>query len=148
MQVKLYQNKSDKNKLNKDLFLLEGGEVDATLKDDTQLENPTLILNNSPAITNCDYVYIGNPCKRYYYVTGRTLSQQRIYLELHVDVLYSFREEISRLEVIADRSSSNFNLYQIDGKLPIDNFHDVTVKEFANGFTAEEWILVTTGKVG
>lgn len=148
MKAILYSNKSDKNVLNKDLFKLEGGEVPCSFKDDTEMVNPTLIFTPSPAVNTCDYIQLGAPYDRYYFVTNRVVSQGRVYVDCHVDVLMSFKTEINRVQVIAERASSNFDIYQIDTQMPMENFHDITTVNFPHGFGDDQWILAVTGKVG
>ena len=148
MNAILYSNKSDKNVLNKDTFQLEDGEVSCTFKDDTEMVDPTLIFTPSPAVNKCDYIKVGEPYNRYYFVKNRELSAGRVYINCHVDVLMSFKESINNIEVIASRSSSKFDIYQIDTKMPVENFHDITTVEFPTGFGSDEWILAVTGKVG
>lgn len=148
MNAILYSNKSDKNVLNKDLFKLEDGEIPCTFKDDTEMVNPTLIFTPMPSVNKCDYIWLGEPYNRYYYVTNRFVSQGRIYIDCHVDVLMSFKNDINRVQAIAERASSNFDIYQIDTKMPVENFHDITTKYFPSGFGDDEWIIAVTGKTG
>lgn len=148
MNAILYSNKTDGNVLNKDTFKLEDGEIPCTFKDDTEMVDPTLIFTPSPAVNKCDYIWVGEPYNRYYFVKNRELSAGRVYVTCHVDVLMSFKESINNIEVIASRSSSKFDIYQIDTKMPVENFHDITTVEFPTGFGSDEWILAVTGKVG
>ena len=147
MTTNLYFNISDNNVLNKNIKVLEGGEdVPCKFKDDTDMVNPTLIFTPTPAVNKCDYIKVGEPFNRYYFVTNRTLSQGRVYIDCHVDVLMSFKDDIDRMQVIAERTSNNFDLYQIDTQIPIENYHDITTINFPSGFGDDQWILAVTGK--
>ena len=147
MNAWLYNNNSDPNKLGKALKTLDS-QCPCTFKDDTDMMNPKLIFNSMPQVLDCNYIWLGEPFNRYYFVTEKTASQGRVYVKCHVDVLMSFKEDIENLEVIAERASSNYDLLQIDPELPAENFNDVATKYFPTGFGNESFVLATTGKRG
>ena len=147
MNAKLYNNNSDPNKLRKTLYTMDS-ELPCTFKDDTDLMNPELIFNSKPQVLDCNYLWLGAPFNRYYFVTEKTVSQGKVYVKCHVDVLMSFKSDIENLEVIAERSSSNYDLMQIDPELPIENYNNIATKEFPTAFGNESFIIATTGKRG
>ena len=147
MNAWLYNNNSDQNKLRKTLYTMDS-ECPCTFKDDTDMMNPELIFNAKPQVLDCNYLWLGEPFNRYYFVTEKTVSQGKVYIKCHVDVLMSFKADIENLEVIAERSSSNYDLMQIDPELPIENFNNIATKEFPNAFGNESFIIATTGKRG
>ena len=147
MNAWLYNNNSDQNKLRKNLKTLDSS-CPCTFKDDTNMMNPELIFNSTPQVLDCNYIWLGEPFNRYYFVTEKTASQGRVYIKCHVDVLMSFQTDIENLEVIAERASSNYDLLQIDAELPVENFNDVATKYFPTGFGNEAFLIATTGKVG
>ena len=53
--------------------------------------------------------------------------------------------DIAGLSVIADRSSSYFNLYQKDNEIPMEARSRVTMSPFSGKFTGEGIILIATG---
>ena len=57
MTGNFYKNNSDNKVLNKDLNRIIN-DIPIILKDDTDLLKPTFILDYSPFIYNCNYVYI------------------------------------------------------------------------------------------
>lgn len=141
MQAILYRNNSDNNKINKSL--VEVARVNCILKDDTNNINPVIVL--SPAVTqNFNYVYLEDFGK-YYFVQSSTYSQQKYIVNLAVDVLKTYQSEIYNLTVIANRSSSRFNLYQTDGEISFLNKNDIITYAFPNGFTGYSMILAVNG---
>lgn len=146
MDAWLYNNNSDVNKLGKDLRTLSSS-FPCTFKEDTTMEQPELIFNSAPEVKDANYLWLGEPFNRYYFITNKTASQGKMYVKCDVDVLMSFADEIKGLQVIAERSSSNYNIMQIDSQIPIENFNDVATKEFNTGFGNESFILAVTGKV-
>lgn len=141
MQAILYRNNSDNNKINKSL--VEVARVNCILKDDTNNINPVIVL--SPAVTqNFNYVYLEDFGK-YYFVQSSTYSQQKYIVNLAVDVLKTYQSEIYALNVIANRSSSRFNLYQTDGEISFLNKNDIITEPFPNGFSGYSMILAVNG---
>lgn len=148
MYIDTYINNSDNDTINKDLSIVESG-VSVFLKEDTSLEEPTIILSfresgtpAKPAYFN--YCYISE-FNRYYFMTERTYSQQRYYYKLKVDPLMSFASYIEDLNVVLTRSSSRFDLYLPDPEYPVRAKELIQTQSFSNGFGGESLILAVTG---
>ena len=144
MYMNTFMNSSDNDKLNKDLTSVESN-IPIALKDDTYIEKPVIEVSNT--VSNFNYCYISD-FDRYYFVTSKGYSQQRYIYQLEVDPLMSFRDEIEDLELIANKSSSKFNLYQIDKDVPRDQRDIINLINFQNGFNGgggEEYILAVAG---
>ncbi len=138
----LYNNKSDTNKLNKNIVELQVIE-NVKIKEDTDQVNPVLILSDNINLWNANYIYIST-FERYYYIVNKEVSQQRLFITCKCDPLMSFKKQINSLSVIADRASVNFDLYQAD-RLPIDNYKIMATKLFPHGFAGESYVLATAG---
>lgn len=142
MYIDTYVTTDDNQKLNKTLTNVDVN-VTCVLKDDTEFIEPVLIMSN-----NCDqdfnYVYI-SAFDRYYFVVSRTYSQQKYYVKLQVDVLMSFNDAISDLTVVANRSYSHYNLYQVDGKIPRTADDIIKTQPFRFGFGNPSFILAVNG---
>ena len=142
MYINTYINSSDNQKLNKDLTDVELN-ISVLLKSDTELIEPTLIL--SPDVDqDFNYFYISE-FDRYYFVTARTFSQQRYFVKGLVDVLKSNKDDIEDLIVIAERSSSTYNLYQADNEIPTSVKPLIFGQNFSGSFSGETYILAVTG---
>lgn len=138
MNAYLYYNKSDKRYLNKTLqsITYEGGSdhIDVEFKEDTSITDPTFILRTQSKVLEGNYIYVPN-LNRYYYINDYVVSHQRIYINCHVDVLMSFKDEIKNENVIVSRQENNYNLYQVDPKMIIYNTPVYRVLTFPSGFS-------------
>lgn len=116
MNVKLFNNKSDKRNLIKNITEIK--TVTATAKGDISVISPVLILNYTD-MTNINYCYISE-LNRYYYINNFTyLTGKRIQLILGIDVLMSYANEIKALKVNILRYSGTKPTYISDGRIPL-----------------------------
>ena len=144
MTITTYVNTADKYVLDKSSSLTTKNlAVSIQLKDDSNFINPTIIISNS-LYHDFNYCYIAE-FDRYYYVKDITYSQQRYYVQLEVDVLMSFKTEIAKLKVIANRSSSYYNTYQKDDSIPFENRSIISTQPFSAGFGGESMLLAVNG---
>ena len=142
MTITTYSNASEEHVLDKSLTKINEN-VSVILKDDTDVINPTIIISNSIS-HNFNYIYISE-FNRYYFVKNITRSQQRYYIECQVDVLMSFNSDIKSLNVIANRSSSYYNVYQTDQSIPFENRNVISTQPFSGGFNGQSMLLAVNG---
>lgn len=115
MTITLYKNVSDKRNLNKNITEIK--TVSAIAKGDINIISPTLIIQYFS--TDFNYCYISE-FNRYYYVNSISLlNGQRIQLELSVDVLMSYKEEIKNLTVNILRYENIEPTYLADSRIPL-----------------------------
>lgn len=89
MIVKVYNNKSNKNIVNKKIEKVQ--EITFDFKDDSDITNPILILQS---YKTGNYCYIPD-LKRYYYIDRIEIMNGGYYkLYLEIDVLMSYKDEI------------------------------------------------------
>lgn len=116
MNVKFYNNKSDKRALNKNLTEIH--TCTATAKGDIDIISPEIIVKFFD-ITNCNFCYISE-FKRYYFIEKIIyLTGQRILVTLKVDVLTSFSDDIKRLKVNVLRYENTKPTYIADSRIPL-----------------------------
>lgn len=116
MNVKLFNNKSDKRNLIKNITEIK--TVSATAKGDISVISPVLIFNNTD-MSDINYCYISE-LNRYYYINNFTyLTAKRIQLNLAIDVLMSYANEIKALKVNILRYSGIKPTYISDGRIPL-----------------------------
>ena len=142
MYITTYVNDSDEHVLDKSITKVHDN-ISVNIKDDTNLINPVIIVSGS-LTPSYNYIYITD-FNRYYYVRDITYSQQRYYIALEVDVLMSFNAAIKALDVIANRSSSRFNVYQPDDSIPFLQRNIIATQKFPSGFGSESLILAVNG---
>lgn len=116
MNITLYNNKSDKRNLIKNITEIK--TVTATAKGDISVISPVLILNYTD-MSEANYCYISE-LNRYYYINNFTyLTGKRIQLNLNIDVLMSYADEIKALKVNILRYSGIKPTYISDGRIPL-----------------------------
>lgn len=142
MTITTYVNDSEEHVLDKTLTKINEN-ISVILKDDTNVLNPTIITSGNISHT-FNYIYISD-FNRYYYVKNITYSQQRYYIECAVDVLMSFNSDIKSLNVIANRSSSYYNVYQTDSSIPFENRNVISTQPFSGGFNGQSMLLAVNG---
>ena len=147
MEVRFYYNQSDDRVINK--RLIEDGKnvYDGVPRDEVSVMNP-VIRFESDEILRYNYAYIPS-LQRYYSVVDRTAYRQGVWdVTFAVDVLMSFRADISDLNVVVDKQSmpTNGNEYIDDGSLVSENVMFQAIYEFLGGFNdTGEYILITAG---
>ena len=115
MTITLYKNTSDKRNLNK--VITEIKSVSATAKGEINIISPTLILEYFS--TDFNYCYISD-FKRYYFVNSITLlTGQRVQINLSVDVLMTYKEDIKNLTVNVLRYENIEPTFLSDSRIPL-----------------------------
>ena len=143
MQIILYQNKSEKNKINKDLTQVE--VLTGNLRNDTSLQKPSIrIERNDP--TGFNYCYIPQ-FNRYYFVDDVIINRNNILtLTLSVDVLESFKTQILAQSAIINKNTTDNNKYLNDENWLTTVKRKTDIVNFSNGFLESgEFILITAG---
>lgn len=144
MSFTMYTNTSDNRVIDKSITAV-GTALSCTFKDDTSMENPTIIIDAAAYNSSCNYGYLDDT-GRYYYVVDVTFSQQRCYLQLKVDVLKSFASEIKACKAIATRSESKYNSYINDGEYPALQYGNPVIKKFPRGLNkGMSYVLTIAG---
>lgn len=149
MEVILYRNSSENNVIGKSLAQIKS--VEANLKNDVSVINPTFILYYTDNILQSNYCFIPK-FNRYYFIDEIVpITGDRCVVKCRVDVLESFKEDIKSLTVILDKSQSIYksNKYLDDGSFVVENKDFNTIHNFPNGFNDEgTFILICAGGGG
>lgn len=114
--VKLQENLSPSNKVNKDITDI--ATATGTLREGTNILQPTILIGSqleSDILGRVNYAYI-ELWHRYYFVTNVTLDVTGLWLiSMHVDVLMSYADEIKAQNCIVARQERRYNMYLDDG---------------------------------
>ena len=149
MEVILYKNSSENNVIGKSLAQIKS--VEANLKNDVSVINPTFILYYTDNILQSNYCFIPK-FNRYYFIDEIVpITGDRCIVKCRVDVLESFKEDIKSLTVILDKAQSIYksNKYLDDGSFIVENKDFNTIHNFPNGFNDEgTFILICAGGGG
>lgn len=128
MTITLYRIPDDKRQVDKTLNQTTNlGDLTAHFKEDTDILNPVLEIAYNAAYTGANYCYISD-WNRWYFITGMETGAQRLFLHCHVDVLYTYRDQIRDLTCVIARQQDegHANLYLNDGM-----WHNLQYKQIA-----------------
>lgn len=137
MQLTYYNNTTDKRYLVKKLTQISksghSNPVTVHLLDDTNIVHPTFKMADVDLYMTANYCYVDD-LHRYYYIDKITTSKGWSYLECTEDVLMTYARNIGELDTIVDRNEIDYNLYQVDNEMMVNNYTSFQRIEFAKGF--------------
>lgn len=125
-----FQNTAELNRVNKTDYLTEQIRVAGNLRDISDVINPSITFEcTDDKILKSNYVYIP-AFNRYYFINSITSVRTNLWrVNLHCDVLYSFRNDVLQIKAIIDRQENNFNRYLIDNNMPLSSIPYKEAKE-------------------
>ena len=143
MEIRLCNNNSEKNKINKSLTA--GITLSGALRNSSNVVTPTIIIDiENPTIYN--YAYIPE-FKRYYFITDYISVRTGIWqINLKSDVLMSFKDSILASRVLVNNSESSGSSY-LSGENWVTSCKTKTdIVSFSNGLLSDgQFILITAG---
>lgn len=145
MNIKLYKNLSEVNKLEK--TIQEIRKLTGTLKTSTSIVDPKIIIeiSISDIIRNVNYMYI-QEFDRYYFIKNITSVRNGLWeFECHVDVLMTYKAQIKNHRAVIKRQENKWNLYLDDGIFKTYQNPSIITKAFPSGFTSQNFILAIAG---
>lgn len=129
MQIILYKNNSDSNVIGKDLT--NSMTLTGKLQTPTDVLSPSIEIKMFEGFEKYNYVYI--PIfSRYYFITGfSVVDGDKLAINMGVDVLESYKDEIKKLDVHVTRqeAASKSNFYLQDNRLVTTGRHLTYVKK-------------------
>lgn len=123
--AKLYNCADDPRALNKTLGT--GYEVSNIRPTEScDILNPTFILDYDADYAECNYVVVGAPFSRSYFITDMKIDiGKKIVISCAVDVLGTYKEEIEKLECNVVRQEEKIKALLPDPKYCYTNDNDV-----------------------
>lgn len=144
MDITLYKNNSEKNKIRKNLS--NGHTLSGTLRNESNVVNPAIIINiDNPTVYN--YVYIPM-FGRYYFITDFVSLRTGIWqINLKSDVLMSFKDSILSSRALIQNTQSVGKSDYLNGSNWVTNCKTKTdIIPFSNGLLNDgQYILITAG---
>lgn len=143
MDIVLYNNLSEKNKINKTLTLVS--TLTGSIKENSSITNPSILIEYADP-TAFNYVYI-SAFGRYYFVTDVVVVRNNLLrISLTVDVLESFKTAILAQNVIIDKNENDFTNYLPDENLLTLVKTKTDILNFPSGLLdSGQFILITAG---
>ena len=144
MNITLYINNSEKNKIGKNLT--NNFSLSVTLRDATNIINPVILIELNE-IGNYNYCYIPD-FNRYYFITDIIAIRTGLFaVSLTVDVLESFKTDIKNLSVILLNTQNVGSSNYLPSPVFRNNVKSKTdILNFPNGLNdSGEFILITAG---
>jgi len=144
MTIKLYNNKSRANKINK--VLEDEASFTGEFIESTNMEGPSFTLDmESTALNNYNYAYIVD-FNKYYFIVSKTIEEANIIrLNLAPDVLMTYKAQLVNCPAIISRASKLWNLYLQDAGRQTQQNQNTYIKEFPNSLDSISFILITAG---
>lgn len=132
MNVTLYKNTSEKNKVGKTLTSASGHV--GTLREGCEVVNPSIIIEGNN-LSDFNYMYIPE-FHRYYFITGITSVKKGLWqIDGHCDVLESYKTQIKAQKAVVERQQEKYNLYLNDPEWKVYTNKQVLTRTFPNGFS-------------
>ena len=157
MNLHLYINHSDANVVDKDLtplFTETVGQqtvdvgLPGTLKEDCSIIDPIITIDSSVLsmanIADMNYAYIPE-FERSYFIRNMVFRGKLLELQMHVDVLSTYKGNIRALSAIIARQQKKYNLYLQDGMIKTYANPHIEIKQFPGSFDKYEFIFSVVG---
>lgn len=144
MNLNLYVNSSEKNKIGK--TLTNSITLQGTLREETNLINPSIVVEGDD-FSQYNYAYIPK-FKRKYFIESMDVIRKNLWrLNLRVDVLDSFKTSILAQNVILAGSEENGANDYLTGEQWVPKVKSLTdIINFSSGLLdSGEYILITAG---
>ena len=147
VEIKFYRNISQRNVLNKSITLVLTTQVDFTCE--LSIERPFIIADYDENLLTCNYAYI-DLFKRYYHFSETPkIENGFIKIQLEIDVLMSFKEDVLNADITALRSTNKPNFYLSDSKVLFSNNTNIQTfrfpKSFETGNSGVKYVLKVGG---
>lgn len=141
--IVLMNNQEELNKITKNPTVVR--TLSGTLRDETDIVNPEILIEFDGTLTDCNYMYI-QALSRYYFITKVTSVRTKLWrVTAHCDVLKTYSEGILGTEAVIARSESKYNLYLNDAMFKVYANPRLQIAKFPHAFEGESYVLVMNG---
>lgn len=117
--LNFYKNSAEPNRVDKTSYLQSLFTLEGTLRESCNIINPSILIEREEFI-NANYCYIPN-FNRYYFIDKITSVRNNLWrIDLSVDVLMTYKEQIKELECFITRQENDNDLMLKDELIPVD----------------------------
>ena len=146
MNVKFYNCSSDPAVLNK--YLTGELVLPCQVTDSLDYENPTLLLDLTQSKISKNYAFLEG---RYYFLEEpEIINGHHVEIRAHIDDLMTHKSAIMNAQIIADRSSSNYENYMEDGMVTDSGKITVKIRKLPKIFdtanVTNNYVIILGGK--
>ena len=149
LEIDLYKCTAERNKVNKSSDV--GTAISFTscnLKSPTSVIDPVIMLETTSDVWQYNYMYIRD-LARYYFINDIIFVRTGLYeIHCHVDVLYTYKTEISGLSAAISRNESLYNNLIVDERRPLLNDTDFTILSAASEMFTVPSLIPTNEYIG
>lgn len=131
MLVSLGICNNDKRQLHKSVNW-KYKEFNVVFKTDNNVINPKIVIKKTDGKLKCNYCYIPKLHRHYWITNISTSNADFLILDLAVDVLMTYRNEIKNSYGFIERNEKDYNNYLIDNEVVVSNKKIRTTKRIGN----------------
>ena len=144
MTINLYTNTAPRNALVKDLTPVS--TLTGTLRNESSVVDPVVAIEDADLLLlSANYAYISE-FGRYYFITNIESVRQHLWrVSMHVDVLYTFRDQIITNSAIIERNENEYDLKLNDGLFQTQQNPRIAQYPFPTGFNTWNFVLAVAG---
>lgn len=144
MNIVLYRNVSENNAVNKNLTELT--TLSGTLREQSSIIDPVISISDiDEYVGSMNYAYIPQ-FNRYYFITNVESVRAGLWrVSFHVDVLYTYREQIKSNYAIIERNEIEYDLKLNDGLFKTQQNPRIAQFPFPSGFDTWNYVLAIAG---
>lgn len=151
MDIQLFKNNTPPPHMGRSLTPFPVLNVPDNVIEKMDLLNPVLCFKNDvfPNIASANYARLGAPFNRFYFMGTATAGEDGLTrIPCHVDVLYTYRQNILGADCIAERSSSSYSEYLQDEYIKVEQGYTYNVSKFNYSFDTSlgDYILHASGR--
>lgn len=144
MNITFYQNISEYNAVNKSIREL--ATLTGALREESSIIDPIITISDADNyVGSMNYAYISE-FNRYYFITNIESIRTNLWrISFHVDVLYTYRNEIKSNSAIIERNENQYDLKLNDGLFKTQQNPRIAQFPFPSGFNTWNFVLAIAG---
>jgi hypothetical protein len=144
LTIVLYNNLSETHTVNKQLTELV--TLTGTLREESSIIDPVITVVGIDAyLSTANYAYIPE-FHRYYFINDVESVRNGVWrLTFHVDVLYTYRDQIKANSAIISRNQVEYDLKLNDGLFQTQQNPRIAQFPFPSGFNTWNYVLAIAG---
>lgn len=149
MEIIAYTTTTDRNNINK--YLIQKRIFLGQLRESCDIINPVITFETTEneiwgsLFPEFNYIWIKD-FSRYYFVNDIVHVASNLWeIHAHVDVLYTYKDQIKACPCIASRNQYNYNPLLPDPNIPINSNDQTQIINFPYTFDKDNYIFVVAG---